>query len=85
MYVPTLQVIIEHDEQMMYIVEVMAPIITYVEVIFFQNVSFLFTAIWAMSVCDMDHQGNLLRMIILTLNLILGLECSSLQNQPLKV
>ena len=34
LYVPTLQMIIEHDEAMMYIVEVMAPIITYVEVIF---------------------------------------------------
>ena len=57
--------IIEHDEEVTYIVEVMAPIITYVEVIF--------TAIWAMPICDMHHQGNLLRVIILTLDLILRL------------
>ena len=55
LYVPSLQVIIEHDEAMTYIVEIMAPIITYVEVTFLQNFSLLFTAIWAMPICDMDH------------------------------
>src|SRR5271156_6391876 len=59
---------------MTYIVEVVAPIITYVEVIFLQNFSLLFSAIWAMPICDMDHQGNLLRVIILTLDLILRLQ-----------
>ena len=74
MCVPDLRVIIEHDEALTYIVEVMAPIITYVEVIFLQNFSFLFTSIWAMLICDMDHQGNLLIVIILTLDLILRLQ-----------
>ena len=59
---------------MTYIVEVMEPIITYVEVIFPQNLSLLFSAIWAMPICDMDHQGNLLRVIILTFDLILRLQ-----------
>ena len=59
--------IIEHDEAMTYIVEVMAPIILY-------NFSLLFTAIWAMPICDMGHQGNLLRVIILNLDLILRLQ-----------
>ena len=74
MYVLSLQVIIEHDESMMYIVEVMEPIITYVEVIFLHNFSFPFSLIYAMPICDMDHQGNLHRVIILTLDLILILE-----------
>ena len=73
-YVLGLQVIIEHDEAMTYIVEVVAPIITYVEVIFLQNFSLLFSAIWAMPICDMDHQGNLLRVIILNLDLMLRLQ-----------
>ena len=34
----------------------------------------LFIVIWAMPICDMDHQGNLLRVIILTLDLILRLQ-----------
>ena len=59
---------------MTYTVEVMAPIITYVEVIFFQNFSLLFSTIWAMPICDMHHQGNLLRVIILNLDLILRLQ-----------
>ena len=72
MNVYAIQMIIEHDEAMTYIVEVMEPIITYVEVIFLHNLSLLFTAIWA--ICDMHHQGNVLRVIILTLDLILRLK-----------
>ena len=73
LYVPALQVIIEHDEAMAYIVEVMEPIITYVEVIFLHNFSLPFTVIYPMPICDIHHQGNLLRVIILTLDLILRL------------
>ena len=71
---PSLQMIIEHDEAMMYIVEFMAPIITYVEVIFLNNFSLLFSAIWAMPICDIYHQGNLLKVIILALDLNLRLQ-----------
>ena len=70
--------IIENDEAMTYIVEVMAPIITYVEVIFLYNFSLLFTTVWAIPVCDMHHQGNFESHFEVA-------ECSSRQNQQLKV
>ena len=66
--------IIEHDEEMTYIVEVMAPIITYVEVIFFQNFSLLFIVIGPCLYVICHHQGKLLRVIILNFDLILRLQ-----------
>ena len=53
--------------------DVMGPVVTYVEVTFFQDHMFLFIAIWPMSISDMDHYAHLLWVIVLTLYFILCL------------
>ena len=53
--------------------DVMGPVVTYVEVNFFQYHMFLFIAVWPMLISDMDHYAHLLWVIVLTLNFILWL------------
>ena len=47
--------IIKQFKSMLHVMDVMGPIATYVEVTFFQYHTFLFIAIWPMSISDMDH------------------------------
>ena len=53
--------------------DVMGPVVTFVEVTFFQYHKFLFIAIWPMLIRDMDYYVDLLWVIVLNLYFILWL------------
>ena len=52
--------IIKQLKEMLHIMDVMGLVITYVELSFFQYHTFIFIAIWPMSISNMDHYAHLL-------------------------
>ena len=59
LYIVILQVFVEQLKAMLYKIQVMTPIITYVKVILLQYNPFLFSTIYPMSIGDMDHYADL--------------------------
>ena len=59
LYIVLLQVIVEQLKDVLYKSQFMTPVITYVKVILLQYNPFLFSAIYPMSIGDMDHYSNL--------------------------
>ncbi len=72
-YIHSYHMIIEQFKAVLHVMDVMGPVVTYVEVTFFHYHTFLFSAIWPMLISDMDHYAHLLRVIVLTLYFILWL------------
>ena len=60
MYIVILQVIVEQLKVVLYKIQVMTPVITYVKVILLQYNPILFSTICPMSIGDMDHYANLI-------------------------
>ena len=60
LYIVILQVFVEQLKAVLYKIQVMTPIITYVKVILFQNNPVLFSTIYPMSIVDMDHYAELI-------------------------
>ena len=59
-YIHNYHMIIKQFKTMLHVMDVMGPVITYVEVTFFQYNTFLFIAILSMLICDMHHYAHLL-------------------------
>ena len=59
-YIHSYHMIIEQFKSILHVMDVMGPVVTYVEVNFFQYHTFLFIAIYPMSISDMDHYAHLL-------------------------
>ena len=58
---------------MLHVMDIMGPVVTYVEVTFVKYHTFLFIAILPMLICDMHHYAHLIWVIVLTLYIILWL------------
>ena len=74
LYIVILQVFVEQLKVVLYKIQVMTPVITYVKLILLQYNLVLFSTICPMSIADMDHYADLIWVIILTLNLVLWLK-----------
>ena len=74
LYIVILQVFVEQLKAVLYKIQVMTHFITYVKVIRLQYNPILFSTICPMSIGDMDHYADLVRVIILNLNLVLWLK-----------
>ena len=59
MYIVILQVFVEQLKAVLYKIQVMTPVITYVKVILLQYNPFLFSTICPMSIGDMNHYVDL--------------------------
>ena len=59
LYIVIPQVFVEQLKVVLYKIEVMTPVITYVKVILLQYIPILFSTIDPMSIGDMDHYANL--------------------------
>ena len=59
LYIVILEVFVKQLKALLYNIEVMTPVITYVKVIILQDNTFLFSTICPMSIGDMDHYDNL--------------------------
>ena len=59
LYILILQVFVEQLKAMLYKIQVMTHVITYVKVILLQYNPFLFSIIYPMSIGDMDHFADL--------------------------
>ena len=59
-YIVILQVFVEQLKAMLYKIQVMTPVITYVKVILLQYNPVLFNTICPMSIGDMDHYADLI-------------------------
>ena len=60
LYIVILQVIVEQLKAVLYKIQVMTPVITYVKVILLQYNPVLFSTIYPMSIGDMDHYADLI-------------------------
>ena len=59
LYIFILQVFVEKLKAVLYKIQVMTPVITYVKVILLQYYPFLLSTIFPMSIDDMDHYVDL--------------------------
>ena len=59
LYIVIVQVTVEQLKDVLYKIQVMTPVITYVKVIVLQYNPFLFNTIYPMSIGDMDHYVDL--------------------------